>query len=659
MTDQTPVVEALKALLAAKKIQTVALIDDAYYARPSSAFFTGDRLATLRANITSWTEPIPEFSALNLQVEADSDITDSLIDNLWEIRAKSPEIASWFSEFDQSQREKRGVLQPLINLLESKLGCSVLKLSPADNLDPAQLPELIFVDYYLDLSDRAEDSLAIAETIGERIKTNFAKSHRPLVILMSSKTTVTPIMKTQFREKAALLGGMFYFIPKSELSLQGKTVITLAVLVTALEEGRTIERFIQALDTDIHNATEKFTRRIKGLTIEDYAYMQRLSLHGEGMPLGDYLLWLFGSYFGTLLFKSAPNEHAALDLMRFNVIPESDSSPSSEFVDLYRNLVAEEVSELGPHPHAPAESGELPNPHFGDVFIHENEKDILMVITPECDLMYAPDADAERPADPNQSVVLMPGVLMEQGGRIQEDEASTTFVPYKEKTYKIVWRLKAVEVKTLKELGKDLLDRKFKRKLRLHHPFSTETQHLFIRDFGRVGIPVAPPSLRTVEVAVCYKDEHDVTRQIPVDHPSAILYVDREGRDHVQLKLTATSKVVEVAESVQAMLESMIAAEEGDTNSKKKWLSRKERIERFLNDLDAQIRLRQALQVSAGKHKEIPNCPIEILRDPTNLEKRLGTAAVVILVREEEVFVAAGLDGANTAAAGSPDAERD
>jgi len=85
--------------------------------------------------------------------------------------------------------------------------------------------------------------------------------------------------------------------------------------------------------------------------------------------------------------------------------------PSLDFAELYRNVVAEEIDELGTHPRAtpnPEDADAPPDPHFGDIFIDENDKNALMVITAECDLMYAPEADAKREHRPEQSVVMIP-----------------------------------------------------------------------------------------------------------------------------------------------------------------------------------------------------------------------------------------------------------
>jgi hypothetical protein len=208
-------------------------------------------------------------------------------------------------------------------------------------------------------------------------------------------------------------------------------------------------------------------------------------------------------------------------------------------------------------------------------------------------------------------------------------------VPFKEKTHKISWRVKGIEIQSFGELAQYISNRKFKRSIRLRHPFSTEVQHLFLQDFSRIGIPVAPPSLRTIEVEICYTDQNKEIQRIPVEHPSAILYADREGLEHVHLKLPSAAKIVEIAESLIGSLETQIAAQERDTNDKKRLVSHKERIEKFLNSLEAQIRLRQAVRVARGQQHGIAECPVEILRDASKLDSRLRSTPLVVLVKEE------------------------
>jgi hypothetical protein len=636
MSAQQPAFEHLKDLFQSKHISQVAIIDDAYYVTPSQSSFSGPRLSELRIKIQSWEKPNAEFNALGLKIESDEDLTETQIGRLYAIRASSSEIQSWFKDFDNEQVQRRAGLSQLEAMLKEQLGCGVQTLSPKDSLQAAALPQLIFIDYYLDPSNRPEDSLVLAEGIGERLKQDFAETEKPLVILMSSHANVSVAMKAQFRDRVQLLGGMFHFIPKVELKPDTTLLLKLAIFVRSLDQGHAIQGFVDSFENELRVATEKFARKIRALSIEDYAYMQQLSLHGEGMPLGDYLLWLFGTYFGHLLFRSVPQQRRELDRMRFETIPESDSMPSLDFAELYRNVVAEEIEELGTHPRStpnPEETDPPPDPHFGDIFIDENDKNALMVITAECDLMYAPEADAKREHRPEQSVVMIPGELHEQSAAGTCSDAATYFVPYRDKTYQIVWRLKSIASANAAGLRAFLSEKKMHRRLRLRHPFATQIQTAFTNDLNRVGIPAAPPMFGRCSISICYRGSEGDIKQKDLGTNSAVLYTTRTGDEHVHLKLKVAAEVVEAAKICASTIDGQLAAP-GDDNAKLKLRSYKERLTRFLDDLESQMKLRQPFSVPANKWFPIAGTPVEILRDPTKLEARLLTNPVVVLVTD-------------------------
>src|SRR5579872_5434059 len=339
MTVPPAIAEALKTLLRNNAIIEIVIIDDAYQVFPTRAALSGDAIAQLVQRIQSWEQPTAEFVALNLAIESEMGVTDTVLQSIYSLRTTSPEIQSWFVDYDNVQEQRRAALRPLEGLLGTDLGCNVITLSPLSPLDPAHLPQVIFIDYFLDPLDGEANSLQLAKDIGDRITTIFAEHPKPFVILMSSKDKLTDVMKSQFRDEARFLGGMFYFIPKQDLGPSITFLLRFGVLVRSLNDGRQIQEFVEAFEREIGTTVAKFTERVRALSLEDYAYIQKLTLHGEGMPLGDYLLWLFGTYFAHLLFRSVPRQRRQLDSMHFEQIAESDGMPSREFVELYSNVV--------------------------------------------------------------------------------------------------------------------------------------------------------------------------------------------------------------------------------------------------------------------------------------------------------------------------------
>jgi hypothetical protein len=638
VTAPPAILKALRGLLHANNIVDVCLIDDAYIALPTRAALSADALAQLLQRIQSWREPTPEFAALELAIDSEEDITDTALEAIYPLQTKSPEIQGWFTDYDNLQEQRRAALRPLESLLSAGLGCNVQKFSPQTPFDPAHLPQVIFIDYYLDPQDEVANSLELAKTIGDRVRTTFTEQSKPFVILMSGKKQLTEVMKTQFRDQAKFLGGMFYFIPKEELNPNITFLLRLAVLMRSLNEGRQVQEFVDAFEHEISTTSSKFTEKVRGLSLEDYAYIQKLTLHGEGMPLGDYLLWLFGTYFAHLLFRSVPKQRRQLDAMHFEHIAESDSMPSTEFVDLYSNVVAEEVDDLGTHPRAKASQAGTqpgpPDPHFGDIFLNE-KNDVRMIITQECDLLYAPEEDVERKHEPEDTVFLIPGTLEDMSPAASHTDLVTSFFPLDGKTHEISWNLKGVLSVPFDDLRHKMESGGFRRRARIRHPFATLVQTRFAADLTRVAIPAAPPVLRNVSVSVHYQGP-DGTSQSPHSSVPGILYNDRkEHADYVHLKLQTAVNIVEVAQLLlQQTEEQLHASPEG--NARARLESRQTRLANFLGDLDAHMRLRQPFKLKPEAVYPFPGTPVESIRDRKKLSERLNSVPIVVLVEEAE-----------------------
>jgi hypothetical protein len=120
-------------------------------------------------------------------------------------------------------------------------------------------------------------------------------------------------------------------------------------------------------------------------------------------------------YFSHLLARANPDGRKVLDGLIFAHIPDALAPPSPDFVNLYQNVVSEEVDDLSTHPRLSEQERERlgdeapPDPHFGDVFFGENGA-VLIIATAECDLAYAPESTSERVFDPEMPVLLVPGV---------------------------------------------------------------------------------------------------------------------------------------------------------------------------------------------------------------------------------------------------------
>ena len=184
-----------------------------------------------------------------------------------------------------------------------------------------------------------------------------------------------------------------------------------------LPEGYKIQNFVKAIEGSIEAATDQFVNAVKSLSLEDYGHIQRLSLQEDGQPLGDYMLWLFGAYFGQLLFHDQPgvrNHRKQIDTLWVKSFPPCQHAPSVARLPkcIGARFFDNSVEDLEAHPLtiAGSSSADLPEIRLGDLFIRDVSSEVLLVVSPECDLAFFPKGQP-RVCDPDQSVLLMPGTF--------------------------------------------------------------------------------------------------------------------------------------------------------------------------------------------------------------------------------------------------------
>jgi hypothetical protein len=643
----------LRQVFQKENLRRVAIIDDAYISTPTRAVFERDnRLAILMTNVQKWQVPFPEFQDLVQKLETDELLTDRVIQELYARREESAEVTGWFREFDQEQEASKHLLEQLEIILSQDLECDLQQLTPDQDFDAKRLPELIFVDYFLDPGDRVEHSLELAAQVGERIAAAY-KGEKPLVVLMSSKDSIDALKKSNFIEKAGLLGGLFHFVPKSELKRTSAFFIKLAILVRSKQDGKRVQEFIEELDKGVTNSVQEFRRRISALSLEDYGYMQQLSLQGEGMALGDYLLWLFGIYFSSSLMKAASKQKAEMDRTVFSKMPDADGAPSKDFVDLFALAVSEEVPELGAHPRlgitdAKRISWSAPDPHFGDIFTDVAITKAYMIITPECDLIYAPELEANRYADPEQAVLMIPGSMAESGGLNHVCKGiETSLVQVGNKRYIITWELKKALISTMQGLREFLENRQMKRKARLKHPFSAWVQMAFLSDMTRVPVPVGPPIVDPIGATIHYEIAGE-RKTIEVTGAPAVTYIDRDGESHLRPKLGLIEAILNAAENIHSDLETRIKTLDENSPDGKRCRSQLNGMQELLTKLDAQMQLLEPF-VFTSAAKTFGNISTEFVKDASKVEggKKLSKA-ITILVQPSANELASSLTTSTT-----------
>ncbi len=581
-----------------KGIRRVFVVDDAFDI-PRRSDFTRNELAEfwneLDLDSAEQQETLEEI--LGSVPKSEEEIHDAGVAALYEQRdSLGPIQPAYERHLRVPLSEKHEHLDSLIDELKS-LGLDVVPLGTGDTVGPGEV-QLIFLDYYLG-TPRDDASIERARAfVSELLSAYPAGSEKPLVVLMSSDDDVKTVAE-QFRRETGIVGGMFYFLPKSDLTDRVRLLLDLDMLAMALPDGHLIQKFIDTIEDKISAIVPEFLTDIKRLNLDDYVYIQRLSLQADGHPLGDYLLWLYSAYFGHLLFERAlGTEQRELDRMTFDEWIPSQFIPSSQLTAMYNAALFDmTVDPLGPHPRQPQVVGDeallykeqeatspgqgeegspsqgdgdvevvndqhseeasdeaveeakaLPYFHMGDIFVSSETRELLMVCNPACDLEFTPD-DKRLPR-PEESILFIPGTLE----RFEQPPGSPTLrtelFQYNGDSFRILWQPRHLQAIPYGVVESWLSKRGFTRTARLRMPFSLEIQQYFASQLTRVGVPVPPPFYRPLRVAV-YKRGADGNHEgIPIaeSESDAFLVGVRSGED----KCVFVPRLVRALQSIVA-----------------------------------------------------------------------------------------------------------
>jgi hypothetical protein len=528
------VLVTVKELLTQGNVAAVCIIDDEYERVGTFSEVDPQSRLDLYTAIQGSDDALKELSLLEIAIKSEHDITDDILGRLFDGSERATVIAEFMRQHGCTKKRLSEFLEQLEKILLENLALTVWKFAPHDVGEQAGGCQLFFVDYMLDESG-IEQSLIVADRLGQRIK---ELKVQPLVILMSDKPNVNEIAWTAFRDKADLIGGTFHFFPKPLFDNEPLFLFRLADIVDTIDGARRIQQFVRQIDEKSQDVVNRFRQTIKGLTLQDYGFIEKLSLQGEGQALGDYLVWLFGAYFGQMAADATADSKNELDRMHFKRIPDVGSGPSPGFVSLFETVVSERAPSLAkPEPLSP------PELHLGDLFISEDLKQVLMVITPECDLRFTEEGLGTRDYDGDQTVLLIPGdATNHELGQSDQGNVSD-YVVLKEKRFKISWRGDRVRSLPLKDAAETLHTEKYDRVARLKSPFILSVQGDVVRQLARVGKPVGPlPSLDAE--ATIWAEEGG--KPIKKSTSRVRTYLDRKGDRHALLPVATIEEMLKI-----------------------------------------------------------------------------------------------------------------
>jgi len=480
-------------------ITKVAIIDDAYDA-PTVDIFYGGEIDDFWGKIERDPDMLKELQGFKNDIQDSEDIDDEVINMLWNTRKNLKKLSEPCNKKLFVNR-----LQMLNDIDAISEHLRTLGLEPIPIGSEDELPEpsikLVFLDYVLD--PIAKENLGeIATRKAKEIYSRVGKdAEKPFIVLMSDKID-DRAQQEAFRKDSKLLGGLFGFRAKKDLLELDRLYIDLTTWSIDMPARHSIQRFVEALEKSLNQASNEFIERVKELSFEDYANIQSLSLQPDGQPLGEYMLWLYKSYLLHLIHNREEilDQQKKIDGLSFTKYYPSQNLPSARLAEIYRCALTEPgVGKLEVHPLTNEDENE-PYMQFGDIFAKKGSLEVLVVINAACDLTYAPGTRRAFPKE--RSILLEHGTMQTLTEISQANMCRTELFEHEGESYRIVWDHKRVISKEYGEVWQWLKDGEYERIARLKLPYALEVQRFFATNLTRIGMPVKPPFYESADVEV-------------------------------------------------------------------------------------------------------------------------------------------------------------
>lgn len=534
-------------LLASNDKKTAAVIDDAFDKITENEIEVEDILALQidrDADLQLLLDKLGITRPSDSQIEDDEEVRANYLNELWNARTSEPKLFEPISELFHARLQKDHDLTLICENLE-KLGVKVWRFSSDVTQDQLTTGEdryfdFVFIDYFLG-PDGDAGAVRNAERKIQEIHTRCPTPNKPITVLMSSNDDVIKY-KEQFRQNAKLVEGVFRFSAKSALKDAHLISLVVVALINEFTERHEIQDYVNALCLSADNALQRFKNDVRSLNIEDYVFIQHLGLNTDEQPLGDYVTWLYGSYWEQLLLRDASvvEHQEKLNSLFNSKFPILHGQLSPKIADIYMNALFEEPGDITNNVRQLAKAKAVLNRpennlatyelmtatmdsslnlNLGDIFIKSATEPVWMVINAQCDL-------ARAYLTPDQSIVLVPGNLIAWESPISNKSIRTEFFRLNNHSYRIVWDLKKVETRPFNKIWKWKQKQEYKRHYRLKLPFALEVQRSFTAKLGRIGLPVPPPIAESIEIEVYAAPNGSIPVQII---PPNSTYLSRVG----------------------------------------------------------------------------------------------------------------------------------
>lgn len=409
--------------------------------------------------------------------------------------------------------------------------------------DVASTVDLVVVDLYLGGS---QDDLALSDS--KRLLTEAIAprmSDPPLVILMS-RSEYLESKRDEFRDEVGLVDSGFRILRKSDIETGDRLELQLERLASNAVDTRRLARFFGEMSTGIAEAAVRTVSLMRKMRLSDVGQVRDLLLEVEGEPTGSYLVDVFDRVLQHEIEAQQGIIDAARGLNEFSVAahPPPYVAGSPDLQELVARMLTQNPRRLllpgtveaivafgdllcqGPEP--------APETELGNLWKGREESDVLLVMTPACDL--------QRSGAP--TILLLVGSLrpLTSSDWSYAPDARTPALRIGESLHWIRWNLKHLETASWQQLEEALQGNHATVVARLRKAHALELQQRVLSGLGRVGLVAPMPGTFGVEVEAYVPNEAGVPTRIDVPElrDGAVCFIGRDNSGNPNIKLVLT-----------------------------------------------------------------------------------------------------------------------
>jgi hypothetical protein len=539
--------------------------------------------------------------------------SDDFVRAMYALREKlRPDL--WNTLFEAYERDRAADREFLAKLTE-RLHLAGLQVKTAGRNLPndARQCSIIFADLFL---GAAQQDFNVEESIHRLGVLMAGREKAPPAVVLMSRSPRLQDKKERFRDDAKLVGALFRVYRKPDL-LEGSTIETvLERLATHHADAVRVAAFLAAWESGLGEAAREFMKLMRRLDLSDYSKMREVLLDVEGQPLGSYMLDVFDR---VLQHEIEGHQSTIAAAQELNAIdPEKYPTPYIAGSSDLQDLVARSLWQNPERLKVTGNTAGMPV-NFGDVLVRqsaidsrapgeapEDQPDVLVVLTPACDLMRKPN---------RRRVLLVGGTLKPLDNKTWKYKAkgvTTAIVQFPNQSrMSIEWDLDDQRMLTDNELANLISpEGEYSVGLRLRESNALELQQRMLSNMGRVGLLSKMPFTFPVEVLIYTVDVEGNPKPLVLpttthDGGVCITGRDEKGEDLSRLVLTEAS--------VDEILSAIPKIDEGEVH---------ERARDTLKRLKASASFRSLLQQGLEAPPATPNSAFNQLKVP--VEKKEG-----------------------------------